>query len=119
MAAGPGGLPTALFCSNDWLAIATIGALARRGLAVPGDVAVTGFDGIAVGAHLTPPLATIVQPSAEMGRQAALRLIAMLGEAEGQAGDLILPFTFRPSGPQAGPASPHSGRPREERADTM
>lgn len=103
-ASGPDGLPTALFCSNDWLAIATIGALTRQGLSVPGDVSVFGFDGIALGAHLNPPLATVVQPSRAMGGIAARHLIALMS-ADGDRpapgsvpGHHLLPFTLRPAG---------------------
>lgn len=73
--------PTALFCSNDLLAISVIGALKRRAYKVPDDVSVVGFDGISAGTHLTPTLATVVQPSREMGRLAAQQL---LGHLKGQ-----------------------------------
>lgn len=70
--------PTALFCSNDIVAIAVIGALRDLGIAVPDDVSVVGFDGISVGRMLNPSLATIVQPSRRMGERAAEILIDLL-----------------------------------------
>ena len=97
------GAPTALFCSNDLLAISVIGALGRLGLGVPEDVSVIGFDGIAVGAQLHPTLATVAQPSRDMGRVATKRLLARLA-GETAAPATVLPHTLRP-GESAGPAA--------------
>lgn len=91
----PGTRPTALFCSNDMVALAVIRALSDLGLSVPGDVSVTGFDGIEVGALVSPSLATLIQPARAMGEHAFARLLANLNEGE-PAGPLILPFTIRP-----------------------
>lgn len=104
--ADPATAPTALFCSNDLLAIAVIGALGRLGLAVPGAVSVVGFDGIAIGTHLHPTLATVVQPSREMGRAATRQL---LGRLAGQSApeSVLLPHRLR-EGESAGQAArPH------------
>jgi len=60
--------PSALFCSNDLLAIRSIRAAHDAGLKVPEDVSIVGFDGIELGMDLTPRLTTIVQPNREMGR---------------------------------------------------
>ena len=60
--------PTALVCSNDLLAIRSIRAAHLAGLAVPRDLSVVGFDGIALGQDLTPQLSTVVQPNADIGR---------------------------------------------------
>lgn len=94
--------PTALFCSNDMLAIATIGVLTGLGIAVPGEVSVVGFDGIAIGAHLHPTLATVVQPSRELGRTAARQLLRRLG-GEAAVAPVILPHALR-HGASLGPA---------------
>jgi LacI family repressor for deo operon, udp, cdd, tsx, nupC, and nupG len=69
------GRPTALVCSNDLLAIRTVRAAFLLGLAVPRQLSVVGFDGIALGTDLTPTLGTVVQPNREIGRQ-SLRLLA-------------------------------------------
>ena len=86
--------PTALFCSNDLLAISVIGALRRRKLTVPDDVSVIGFDGISAGTHLSPTLATVVQPSREMGRLAAQQLLGHL-KGEQAPRTAILPHHLR------------------------
>ncbi|TCS60939.1 LacI family DNA-binding transcriptional regulator [Varunaivibrio sulfuroxidans] len=94
--------PSALFCSNDLLAISLIGALRRRGVRVPDDVSVIGFDGIAVGSHQHPTLTTVVQPSREMGQTAARQLLDCLNGGNAPTG-AVLPHILR-LGESAGPA---------------
>lgn len=94
--------PSALFCSNDLLAISLIGALGRRGLRVPDDISVIGFDGIAVGSHQHPTLATVVQPSRGMGQTAARQLLDCLNGGDAPSG-AVLPHMLR-LGESAGPA---------------
>jgi LacI family transcriptional regulator, repressor for deo operon, udp, cdd, tsx, nupC, and nupG len=69
------GRPTALFCSNDLLAIRTVRAAWQMGLQVPRDLSVVGFDGIDLGPDLTPSLGTVVQPNSEIGTE-CVRLLA-------------------------------------------
>jgi len=64
-------IPDAFVCANDYLAIQLMVALKRRGLSVPNDVMITGFDGSPESAVIDPPLTTAQIPSAEMGRSAA------------------------------------------------
>src|SRR5207249_552526 len=52
-------LPRAFVCANDQPALGVIHALARRGIEVPGEVAVTGFDDFSVAPHMHPPLTTV------------------------------------------------------------
>ena len=88
--------PTGLFCSTDLLALRVMALLREAGLDVPGDVAIVGFDGIQVGRLTAPSLATIVQPSYEMGRRAFLHLLARL---EGAAPErILLPYELRSGG---------------------
>lgn len=70
--------PTALFCSNDLLAAAVIAALAELGLSVPGDLSVCGFDGTDFGALMVPTLASVHQPSADIGYHACQTLLDLL-----------------------------------------
>jgi DNA-binding LacI/PurR family transcriptional regulator len=62
--------PDAVFCFNDLLAIGALRALNERGLRVPDDVAVIGFDGIEDGEFHTPALSTIRPDKAEIARLA-------------------------------------------------
>ncbi len=66
--------PTAIFCSNDRLALLTIRSLREMGLRVPEDVSVVGFDGLAMGQWLSPTLATVAQPHRRIGTDAATAL---------------------------------------------
>jgi LacI family transcriptional regulator len=62
--------PTAIFAFNDNLAIGTIQAAHARGLRVPEDLSVAGFDDSEHASLITPALTTVRQPLAEMGRTA-------------------------------------------------
>jgi len=73
--------PSALFCSNDLLAVSVIAQLAALGIRVPDDVAVCGFDGVSIGALMVPSLTTVTQPSREIGATACALLLASLDGA--------------------------------------
>lgn len=60
--------PSAVIAANDMVAFGLISALGSRGLSVPNDVSVVGFDGLVLGARSNPPLTSVQQPIAEMGR---------------------------------------------------
>ena len=62
--------PTAVFCTNDLLAIGMIHGLRLRGLRTPDDVAVVGYDDVELAAMTDPPLTTVHQPSYELGATA-------------------------------------------------
>jgi LacI family transcriptional regulator, galactose operon repressor len=76
-----GRVPRAVVCANDQTAIGVMAALQQAGRSVPGDVAVTGFDGIRLGRHLQPSLTTVVQPMTALGDTA----VAMLNDRIGGA----------------------------------
>jgi LacI family transcriptional regulator len=65
-----GDRPDAIFCANDMMAIGCLEALKDAGVAVPDDIALTGFDDIPIARYVTPPLTTAAVPIAEIGRQA-------------------------------------------------
>lgn len=67
--------PTAIFCSNDDMAAATVAVAHGLGLRVPEDVSVAGFDDTPVATTIWPELTTVHQPVAAMGR-AAVSLLA-------------------------------------------
>lgn len=82
--------PTALFFASDAMACGFIGEVQHRGLSVPSDVSVVGFDDIELVAHISPPLTTIRQPRTDIGRRAAERLLAtIVGDPVDE--DTILP----------------------------
>ncbi len=67
--------PTALFVANDLAALGAIAAAQGRGLDVPGDLSVIGYDGMALGALRALSLTTIAQPLTEIGTLAAQQLV--------------------------------------------
>jgi LacI family transcriptional regulator len=70
--------PTAIFAFNDNLAIGALQAARDRGLRVPGDLSVVGFDDVEPATIVTPTLTTVRQPLAEMGRTAVNLLMRLL-----------------------------------------
>ncbi|KAA0888452.1 LacI family DNA-binding transcriptional regulator [Pusillimonas sp. ANT_WB101] len=70
--------PTAVFCSTDLLALEVIKLLRERGVHIPRDMSIIGFDGLKYGQLIEPTLTTISQPNHEIGRRAAERLLARL-----------------------------------------
>jgi DNA-binding LacI/PurR family transcriptional regulator len=69
---------TAVFCSNDQMALGLIHALSVAGRSVPGDVSVVGFDDIPESAHSLPPLTTIHQDFEGVGQRAVELILAQL-----------------------------------------
>lgn len=67
--------PTAIFAANDDMAAGVIRAAGERGLSVPRDLSVCGFDDTPIARHIYPALTTVRQPTAEMGRLATLELL--------------------------------------------
>jgi len=105
------GRPTAIFASNDDMAAATMAVAHRRGLDVPSDLAVTGFDDTPLAATVWPALTTIHQPIAEMAREAVRLLVEQIrsrrGGSEPQVMHKMLKFTLvkrESSAPLEGPA---------------
>ncbi|VEG74685.1 LacI family DNA-binding transcriptional regulator [Actinomyces slackii] len=79
-------LPTALFCGNDVLALGALDAVRERGLRVPEDISIVGFDDTEIAGRLG--LSSVNQHSRELGRLAASILVARIGggAAEKEAG---------------------------------
>jgi LacI family transcriptional regulator len=70
--------PTAVMCANDMLAIGAMEALKERGLAIPRDVSVMGFDDIDLATEVIPNLSTMHIPKQAMGRLAVQRLMEVI-----------------------------------------
>lgn len=70
--------PTAFVAASDAMAIGAIAALRQAGLRVPDDMAVVGFDDIALASLCQPPLTTIRQPIRDMGYTAVQKLLALI-----------------------------------------
>jgi LacI family transcriptional regulator len=77
--------PTAIFASNDEMASGAFHAARQRSLRVPDDLSIIGFDDSPIAAHIWPPMTTVGWPVREMGRAAALKLIAPGDAGAGQS----------------------------------
>jgi LacI family repressor for deo operon, udp, cdd, tsx, nupC, and nupG len=82
---------TAVFCSNDEMAIGVVRGLRLRGLSVPQDVSVAGFDDIRIARHYDPPLTTVAQPMERIGREAAAMLLGILADPHAPRERRVLP----------------------------
>ncbi|HHY50307.1 MAG TPA: substrate-binding domain-containing protein [Alphaproteobacteria bacterium] len=69
--------PTAIFCSNDRMAVGCYEALKEQGLRIPDDVSVIGYDDDEVARHLSPQLTTLVLPHRAMGRWAVEKALSL------------------------------------------
>ena len=90
--------PTAIFASNDDMAAATVAVAHRRGLDVPGDLTVCGFDDTTLATAIWPELTTIHQPIADMSRAAVEMLVSTIRRRSAPTADaqqhVVLDFTL-------------------------
>ncbi|MGD6816307.1 LacI family DNA-binding transcriptional regulator [Metabacillus sp. 84] len=70
--------PTAVFVAGDQMAIGAMEAIKEKGLAVPGDISIIGFDDIEMAMYVSPKLTTIKQDTDAIGKQAALLLVSQM-----------------------------------------
>ena len=80
---------TAIFSGNDQMALGLIHALTAHGVSVPGDVSIVGFDDIPEAEHFSPPLTTVRQDFAELGRTVMSTLLELV--TDGQVGPIPHP----------------------------
>ncbi|MDA8204054.1 MAG: LacI family DNA-binding transcriptional regulator [Chloroflexi bacterium] len=81
----------ALFCGNDAMAAGALAAIRSRGLRVPEDVALAGFDDLEFAARMQPPLTTVRQGVRQLGSEAARTLFQLLNDPAGSPRRVILP----------------------------
>lgn len=84
--------PTAIWTINDLLAIGVLRAIHERGLCVPNDISLAGFDDIAFAEQLYPPLTTVHMPAKEMGRRAAEFLFRRLEDPQCEPLQELMPM---------------------------
>jgi DNA-binding LacI/PurR family transcriptional regulator len=90
---------TAWFCSNDAMAIGLMHAARDLGLDVPGDLSIVGYDDVPEAAHLWPPLTTVRQDFAEMGRRCITTLLGEEPPATPMLPELVLRGSTAPPRP--------------------
>jgi DNA-binding LacI/PurR family transcriptional regulator len=86
--------PTALICMSDRVAMIALDWLRGQGIAVPGEVSVVGYDGVPEAALTTPPLTTVTQPIAAIGRRA----VEMILDGSTQVRREVLPLELTARG---------------------
>ncbi len=89
--------PTAIVCGNDLLALGAMQAARLRGLRIPDDVAVAGFNDFEFAQYTDPPLTTVRVPGYDLGRAGAERLVAQLAGADVPTGGdrVVLPVELK------------------------
>ena len=78
-------MPTAIFCANDDMALGVLGLASRRGIRVPEELSIMGFDDTRYAAIANPPLSTVFQPARDIGIGAAKRLLRAIDSPEDSA----------------------------------
>lgn len=71
-------MPTAVFAHNDLMALGALSVLRQRGLRVPEDISMIGYNDLPMVGHLTPPLSTVRYPSLDVGRRAGEMIVQLL-----------------------------------------
>jgi LacI family transcriptional regulator len=74
--------PTAIFAANDSMALGAARAAAARGLIIPGDLALIGFDNISAAEHFSPPLTTVRIFKEQIGKLAARRILELIDDPD-------------------------------------
>jgi LacI family transcriptional regulator len=74
--------PDAIFAANDMMALGCLFALTEKGVAVPDDIALAGFDDIPIARFVTPPLTTVRVRIADLGRRAFERLAELIADGD-------------------------------------
>jgi LacI family transcriptional regulator, repressor for deo operon, udp, cdd, tsx, nupC, and nupG len=83
--------PTAIFCFNDEMAIGVLNAARQRGVGVPKDVSVVGFDDIRFAQYSEPPLTTVAQPMREIGERLVRLILDILEGGVSNPASITLP----------------------------
>jgi LacI family transcriptional regulator len=87
--------PTAIFASNDAMAIGALSSLGEEGVAVPSEIAVAGFDDIPMARYMSPPLSSVHVPIAQLGERAMDLLLGAIAESQnGALRRIVLPTTL-------------------------
>jgi LacI family transcriptional regulator len=80
-------IPSGIVCYNDFLAVGVYNYLQEKGLRIPQDVSVTGFDNISIAKYLSPPLTTLHQYKFLLGEGAARMMLEVLSYRQREGHD--------------------------------
>lgn len=82
--------PSALFVANNLMTLGALMAIREKGLKIPNDISIVGFDDMPWTPLLCPPLTTVAQPTYELGSQAAALLLARIADPKRPTTHLLL-----------------------------
>jgi len=85
-----GFMPSAIICVNDFMALGVLRALRERGLTVPEDVSVVGYDNIGLSEYATPPLTTVNVPRDQIGHAVSSALLPSQRPSKDRAREIII-----------------------------
>ncbi len=108
--------PTAIVYANDLMAMAGMSVALARGVDIPGDLSVTGYDDTEIAAHLQPPLTTVSTDVGEWGRAAATRLLELVDGKPGSTFDLQPPRLVVRDSTGPARAATGSGEPQNKKS---
>jgi DNA-binding LacI/PurR family transcriptional regulator len=103
--------PTAILAESDKIALVALDWLSSRGISVPDDVSIIGFDGVPEGESSSPPLTTMAQPIAEIGRRAVKMIVDFDGKPRREAVNVEL-IVRRSTAPPPQATSPNASASR-------
>lgn len=83
-------LPQAVFTCNDAMAVGAYQAVYQKGLHIPSDISIIGYDDIDLAPYMIPPLSTIHQPKDELGKLAISQLLHRMENLDAKANTLVL-----------------------------
>ena len=84
------GVPTAIFCSNDYMAAGAMRRIKEAGLSIPKDVSIMGYDDVDIAGVVTPSLSSVKQPLDKVGELAAEELIRLVEGKETNVHKILL-----------------------------
>ncbi|KLU60603.1 HTH-type transcriptional repressor CytR [Peptococcaceae bacterium CEB3] len=102
-------LPTAVFAASDEMAVGALKSLKAKGLRVPDDMSVMGFDDISLSEMVEPELSTVQQPKRELGELAIRMLLNIIEGKKLERTQVILSHRLVIRGSTAPPRSAHEG----------
>lgn len=84
--------PTSIFCANNLITMSVVKAIKKMGLAIPGEIAVLGFDDWEWAPLIEPPITVVAQPVYEMGHKAAALLIKRMKATRSSKKPIVILF---------------------------
>ena len=91
--------PTCILYPDDFTSFGGMNAIRQRGLSIPKDISIAGYDGLRLGRHLDPPLTTLVQDTERMGAAAGEKLLELIENPEERPVEqIIVPGSVFPGG---------------------